>query len=258
MAQGASHVIPTPNTLHVHDDLTYQVRRRQGVGSPVHRLVQELFELLRRDAGRIRVLTEVEQVKGLLAQEDHQPFDFTVGIGRAGDRVARTVHDRAGWFPVIRRVDIFRVEDGRGGYDLVSTAAEPLEAQLQGLEGVSSLAVVDDTIFSGLTMRAVLRAMPEGVLPSVHAFCLRCVAETLPSIEALCPVSAGFAAPGRILEEVSFINASGLVTRVGIRRAGKPPMAFFERREWMQAWFPGYADEVIALCRSLNRELSAD
>jgi hypothetical protein len=68
----------------------------------------------------------------------------------------------------------------------------------------------------------------------------------------LCPLSIGFAAPGRILDEVSFINATGLVLRVGIRRKGQPPMAFFERTEWMHAWFPGYAEEIIARCQRLN------
>ena len=49
-----------------------------------------------------------------------------------------------------------------------------------------------------------------------------------------------------------FINASGLVLRVAIRRPGRPPLAFFERPEWMRAWFRAAADEVIALCRQLN------
>jgi hypothetical protein len=51
---------------------------------------------------------------------------------------------------------------------------------------------------------------------------------------------------------VSFINATGLVLRVGIRRAGQAPLAFFERPSWMQAWFPGYAEEVMRLCSRLH------
>ena len=67
--------------------------------------------------------------------------------------------------------------------------------------------------------------------------------------------TAGFAAPGRILDDVSFINASGLVRRGAIRRAGQPPLAFFERPDWMHAWFPHDAAEIIACCRALNRLL---
>ena len=46
-------------------------------------------------------------------------------------------------------------------------------------------------------MRTVLGALPKGLLERTHAFCLRCVAESLDSIRALCPISAGFAAPGK-------------------------------------------------------------
>ena len=56
---------------------------------------------------------------------------------------------------------------------------------------------------------------------------------------------------------MSFINASGLVRRVGIRRPGQPPLAFFERPDWIRAWFPGRDAEVIALCRRLNAMLEA-
>jgi hypothetical protein len=55
-----------------------------------------------------------------------------------------------------------------------------------------------------------------------------------------------------MLEDVSFINATGLVLRVGIRRRGLPPLAFFERPEWIRAWFPGRDREVVAACRRLN------
>ena len=55
-----------------------------------------------------------------------------------------------------------------------------------------------------------------------------------------------------MLDDVSFINASGLVLRVGIRRRGRPPLAFFDRPDWIRAWFPGRDGEVIALCRRLN------
>jgi hypothetical protein len=89
----------------------------------------------------------------------------------------------------------------------------------------------------------VFRPKGEGKFPTVlartHAFCLRGVAASLRSIQVLCPVTIGFAAPGRILDEVSFINAAGLVRRMSIRRVGQPSLAFFDRPEWMHAWFPG-------------------
>jgi hypothetical protein len=60
-----------------------------------------------------------------------------------------------------------------------------------------------------------------------------------------------------MLEDVSFINASGLVLRVGIRRRARPPLAFFERPQWIRAWFPGRDREVIAACRRLNALLDS-
>jgi hypothetical protein len=155
-------------------------------------------------------------------------------------------------------VDITREEDGHGGYNVVTTTVISLAQQLPPLETVSSLAVVDDTVFSGLTMRTVLLALSAEVRARTRAFCLRGVAASLEGIAALCSISIGFAAPGRLLDEVSFINASGLVMRVGIRHRERPPQAFFERPIWMHAWFPGYADEVIAVCQGLNAILEPD
>ena len=229
-----------------------RVREIYGPDSPAFVLIQELFKLIGRTPERVILLTLEEQIEQLLARGNNDPFSMAIGIGRAGERVAEQLHERTGWFPAIRKVDVTREEDGLGGYNLVSATSQHLESMLEGLDVFPSLAVVDDTVFSGLTMRTVLSALPGEVLQRTRAFCLKCVAETLPIIEALCPISVGLAAEGRILDDVSFINASGLVMPVGIRPAGQKPLAFFERPSWIQAWFPGYADEVINVCRRLS------
>ena len=243
---------PTPARFYVHDDLTEDVRERLGSGSPAFALTLELLALIQRDADRVRVLTLEEQLEALLARGAHAPFALAIGIGRAGERVAQQIHARTGWFPALRRVDVTREEDGRGGYAVVSPTGVLLAAQLSGVETAVSLAIVDDTIFSGITMRHVLEALSPALRARTHAFCLRGVEASLAPLRALCPVTAGFAAPGRLLDEVSFINASGLVRRGAIRRTGLPPLAFFERPEWMRAWFPEQPDDVIELCRRLN------
>jgi len=198
------------------------------------------------------MLTLTEQVEAVVAQGPHAPFDLAVGIGSAGQRVARTLHERAGWFPCIRRVGLTREEDGAGGYRVVSTDGGDLASQLADLRDCRSLAVVDDTVFSGLTMTGLLGALPATARARTHAFCLRGVAESIATVAALCPITAGVAARGRMLDEVSFINASGLVRRIAIRRPGHPPLAFFDRPEWIRAWFPETHREVLALCRRLN------
>ena len=243
---------PVPRTLYVHDDLSDDLGAL-GADSRAHRLGQSLFSLLRRDAGRIVMLTLAEQIDGLVARGPHAPFAVAIGIGRAGVRVAEAVNARTGWFPSIARVELWREEDVAGGY--VLSGPKPLDSQLATLTGVDSIAVVDDTIFSGLTMRTVLATLPPA--PRVRAFCLRAVADSLSMVAELAPVSAGFAASGRILDDVSFINASGLVSRGAIRRTGRPSLAFYERPEWMAAWFPSDHEEITELCRELASALES-
>jgi hypothetical protein len=258
MTDAEAYAAPTPGVFYIHDDLSEYVCRRQGEASLAWQLTQELFALVRRDPRQVVLLTLESQIERLLARGVYAPFALAIGIGRAGERVAQQLHARTGWFPHIARVDITREEDGHGGYSVVSTTGIPLAQQLPTLDAVSSLAVVDDTIFSGLTMRTVLQALPLEVRGRTQAFCLRGVAASLATITPLCPIAIGFAAPGNLLDEVSFINASGLVMRLGIRHPDQPPQAFFERPMWMQAWFPGYADAVITLCQRLNAILEPD
>jgi hypothetical protein len=244
---------PTPRTLYVHDDLTAETRDRHGEGSEALQAVRALFDLLRRDADRIRILTLDEQLTAL-TRGHHAPFAVAVGIGRAGERVARQVHARTGWFPTVERVELTREERG-DGYALSTLGQPPLDVQLARVADAASVAVVDDTVFSGLTMLAVLGALAPGARSRAHAFCLRAVGESLARVAKLCPAEAGFVAHGRLLEDVSFINASGLVRRGAIRRAGRTPLAFYERPEWMRAWFLKDADEATARCAALADRL---
>jgi hypothetical protein len=251
-AEEGAYPQPTPRLLYVHDDLSDEVERRFGGASSTAALTRSLFELLAGDGERVRILTMAQQVERVIAQGPHAPFDLTLGIGRAGERAAEALHAKTGWFPRLRRLGLTREEDGLGGYRLVSTVPATLAVQLEGVESSESLAVVDDTVFSGLTLRGVLEALPSALLRRTQAFCLRGVEESVAPIARLCPVTVGIAAPGRMLEDVSFINASGLVLRVGIRRRGQAPLAFFERPDWIRAWFPCRDRDVISACRRLN------
>jgi hypothetical protein len=60
---GAAYAQPTPRRLYVHDDLTDEVARQAGVGSPAATLARDLLALLARDAERVRILTLAEQVE---------------------------------------------------------------------------------------------------------------------------------------------------------------------------------------------------
>ena len=255
--EGAAYAQPTPHALYVHDDLTEEVANRFGASSDAAALARRLLEVVAEDRARVVVLSLAEQVERVIGQDTHAPFDLAIAIGRAGQRVARALHGPTGWFPRVRRIGLAREEDGRGGYRLISTELVSVDAQLGDIATAASIAVVDDTVFSGLTMRHVLETLPDVVRARTHAFCLRGVAESIDAIRRLCPITAGVAAPGRLLDEVSFINASGLVLRVGVRRQGQPPLAFFDRPAWIRAWFPGRDAEIVALCRRLNAILEA-
>ena len=127
---------PVPRTLYIHDDLTGDVRGRYGPGSAAVALAEELLALARRDVRRVVMLTLPEQIDALSARGPHEPFALALAIGPAGERVARQVHARTGWFPTIRQVDLTREEDARGGYAVVSLGGVPLADQLvQGQTG---------------------------------------------------------------------------------------------------------------------------
>jgi hypothetical protein len=257
MTDDRAPAAPVPHRLYVHDDLTDDVRARHGAGSPAVALAEELLALVRRDAARVTILTLPAQLEALAACGPFPPFALAIGIGHAGRRVAAQVHARTGWFPTIATVDLTREENG-DGYAVVSLSGTPVAAQLAGAEAAASLAIVDDTVFSGITMRTLLAALSPAARARAHAFCLRGVADSLAPLQRLCPISVGFSAAGSLLDEISFINASGLVRRGAIRRAGQPPLAFFERPAWMRAWFPSDADAIIDRCRRLNAWLEPD
>jgi pyrimidine operon attenuation protein/uracil phosphoribosyltransferase len=246
-----THAVPTPRMLYVHDDLSELLDACRD-SSPARKLGHAFLARLGTEPSRIVVITVAQQIDALIARGDHAPFEMAVGIGRAGVRVAEQVHARTSWFPTVRRVDVWREEIDDETYVLGGEAA--LRGLTDELTDVARLAVVDDTIFSGFTVRAVLAAVPARARTRV--FCLRGVADSIDKVSALAPVTAGIAAPGEILTGVSFVNASGFVRRGAIRRSGRPPLAFFERPEWMAAWFPDDHAEITALCRDLCAALS--
>jgi len=246
---------PTPRTLYIHDDLS-DIVGACGKASSAARLGRALLARLSAEPSRIVLRTVAQEIDALIARGGHAPFAVAVGIGGAGARGAARIHERTGWFPAIQRVDLWREEQDDGKY--VLQGADTLSGRLGALAGVTALAIVDDTIFSGFTIRAVLDALPSRLRPRTRVFALRAVAESLEAVATLVPVTAGIAALGRMLTDVSIIKASGLVRRGAIRRAGRPPLAFFERAEWMAAWFPADHAEVTALCRDLCAALETE
>ena len=246
--------VPTPGVLYINDDLTGPIRERFGPCSEPDVLANELMRRARYDPDKVGVLTIERQLEGIVSQGPRRPFPEAIAIGGAGKTAADLIHRRTGWFPAIKKIALTRVENGEGGHDL--RGADRLPQQLGRLTGSGKVAVVDDTVYSGLTAAAVLDALPDGILPHTELFCLKAVGQTAERLRAKCAVTVGFVAPGTINEDVSIINATGLVYRGAIRTRHGPDMAFFDRPEWMRAWFPADHEQLIDLCRRLNAAVS--
>src|SRR5438477_5847636 len=103
---------PTPRRLYIHDDLSEELRPH-GEGAPAWPLWRALCALLVREPERVVVLTPESQIAALIAGREHASFETTVAIGAAGAHVAAQVHERTGWFPSVRRVDVWREESAR-------------------------------------------------------------------------------------------------------------------------------------------------
>src|SRR4030095_8975432 len=85
----AAYATPTPQVFYIHDDLSDDVRRTHGEQSVAFQLSQELLTLVRRAPQRVVVLQLGGQISRLVEQGSHATFAMTVGIGQAGERVAR-------------------------------------------------------------------------------------------------------------------------------------------------------------------------
>jgi hypothetical protein len=149
--------------LYVHDDLTDDVRVRHGDDSAALALTRALLDLVRRDAGRVSVITVDEQTDRLIARgttpavrarHRHRPGRRAGGgpgarahglVSRGPSRGRHARGNRPGPLPAHQH------HRGAGGRP----------ADRAGARAVA--AVVDDTIFSGLTMRTLLSMLPASV-----------------------------------------------------------------------------------------------
>jgi hypothetical protein len=80
---------------------------------------------------------------------------------------------------------------------------------------------------------------------------LQAVQTTLAELSARCPVFAGVQLPGERETDLSVIKASHLFEPGAIRGEGGD-LAFYERRVWLDAWFPDSAEQIATLCAHLR------
>ncbi|MHB8576285.1 MAG: hypothetical protein ACYDCQ_13250 [Dehalococcoidia bacterium] len=241
--------LPTPERLYVYNDFPY-LRAERPHNREFLTVLDELEGTLALEPHVVLVNVD-EQIRKLAARGGYAPFAATLAVGGAGARVARALHARTGWFPTITVLNITREETGWGEYR-IRGGTDRLDAELAAT-GAGPHAVVDDTLYSGLTLRSVLDRLPAKTLRQTTVFLLQAIAETLPRLRRLCAVEVGLEMPGALETEVSVIKASHLFETGAIRRPNGD-LAFFERQEWMRAWFPRHVDAIISLCERLHAQ----
>ena len=244
--------MPAALQIYIYNDLPYSRAARPHDGRFLD-LLAELAAALRSEP-YVHFIEMAEQLDALAGLPVAAPFTRALAIGNAGRRVADELHARTGWFPVVETLSITREEIEPGCYRVVSLGGMDPAPLLQAVDA-ASLAVVDDTLYSGLTLTWVLTRLRPAVLAHTRVFCLQAIAEALPAVRRFCPVSAGLEMPGRVEEDVTIIKASHLFERGAIRRSGGTDLAFFERPAWMDAWFPHLAARITALCAMIDGHL---
>jgi len=243
--------LPTPKLLYVHDNLTPFVKARFGKGSLEYETTQLFIKHLAIQP-HVRIGTLEEELSGLIAESSPEPFDITFGFGYKGEEIAELLHVRWSAFPRHKRLDITRIEKENGdGHILVSKTGESIEDQIKSACVFKAIALVDDVLFTGFTMKSVIDLL-DLKNKECHLFFTRGIEETKKDFEKMgCTVHIGVSLPGKIETDSSTISAMNLITE-GAIRTPKGDMSYCERSEWMEAWFPTRADTIKHLCQALT------
>ena len=239
--------LPTPHIVYLYNDLPYlpppSAQRERW-----RALLDELLAELRAQP-RMRILEVEPLVAALAGQQVRGPYARTLAVGAAGRRVAELLHAHTGWFPAIVELPLTRVEETDGSYRVVARGAVDI-ARLAADAG--PLAIVDDTVYAGQTLGWLLNRLP----PAVEAdlFCLQGVASTLATLRGRGRVHAGIELAGERERDLTVIKASHLF-EPGAIHTTRGDLAFYERREWMDAWFADASATIVALCERLRHLL---
>lgn len=237
--------LPTPTTLYVYDDLPYFASPTGAQRWPA--LIDALLRLLRAQP-QVRFLTVAALVEALAASGLAAGFEQALAIGGSGRRVAELLQARTGWFAAIETAPLSRQERADGGHTVIAGNAHDLDVLLAATAD-RRVAIVDDTLYSGLTVRWLLDRLPASARPTV--LCLQAVQTTLRELSARCPVVAGVQLAGVPELDFSVIKASHLF-EPGAIRTPTTELAFYERRAWLDAWFPAAAETIAAVCAELR------
>lgn len=240
--------IKTPRNLYVYNDFSHYMLMR-GNEETYTSLTAQLTQVLRANE-HVTFIDIDRQIQALASQSITRPSSTALALGKSGYRVALALHEHTGWFSSIQPFAVARRETCDGSYQLISTNHLTLQQQLQAVSR-ESLAIVDDTIYSGLTMYSLLTLLTTNDQQCSHVFALCATSASLAVLAPFCPVTTALELKGKLDEEVSIIRASHLFMPGAIRRENAPELAFFQRPSWIKAWFSGSFETILAICEQL-------
>ena len=249
----ASHKIPTPSLLYVHENLLPHVRARFGIDSFEYQLATDFIAHIAAEKN-VRMGTLEEELGALYMQfyPPPGPFDLTLGCGRKGEILARLLNRRWGCFPRIVRLDITRYERQEGGHVLISKSGVSVEEQIVQAGPFKSLAIVDDVLFTGFTAFSVLNLLPRHACDCISLFFTRGMEVTQRSLnEKGHRAAVGVCLKGKIEEDVSTISSMNLVSKGAIHTPTEGDIAYCQRQEWVEAWFPARTKRILALAHDI-------
>lgn len=181
-------------------------------------------------------------------------FSMTFAIGSAGTAIGQWLHNKTGAFPHIETIPLQRHES-RNGKHVISLAQRRKLRQLMNKKIPTKIAIIDDTIYSGLTIKTLISCLPPKKRKSITIFCLQAIAQSLVDITPIAQINSGIVLSGRRERDITIIKASGLYTSGAIRTEKGNQLAFCERSQWLSTWFPKNALQIQTICYLiLNRQ----
>ena len=226
----------------VYNDLPFCVNSKN------EKLIEKLEYALLEN--RNVVLTNIREQIVEICSKSYQPFDIAIAVGDSGERVANLINEKTNWFPNLTTFNIAREESSKGRYFIPNTYLDPIKVFFIDKK-ISRIAIIDDTLYSGLTIQAIINCIPIKLQKNIDIFLLQGLSITLEKLDKEYEFNIALKIDGIPEKEVTIIKASGLFMRGAIRISNSISLAFFEREEWMRIWFPKNWKEIIEICKKL-------